>query len=57
MLKWEKVRENKIEDDTGDLIHRYEVEGRWLYRNIIILRGVSHVSMAFVPKSIEKEYK
>lgn len=47
-MSWKKV----FQIDTCDHTHRMEVEGGYLYRNIIILRGVEHVTMTFVPTTL-----
>lgn len=51
MSKWEKVFEDPSD---ADLIYRIEIEGGYLYRNVIIISGIYHVSMTFVPFAIRE---
>lgn len=45
---WKEVRDEQW-TGGGDYLHRREVEGGYLYRNIWIAQGMHHVSMVFVP--------
>jgi hypothetical protein len=47
-MSWKKVHED-LSHNTADHLHRLKIEGGWLYRNILILRGTENVTMVFVP--------
>jgi hypothetical protein len=55
-MTWKKVFE-KVQDDCRDLTHRLEVEGGYLYRNIIAFpESGPIVTMAFVKLPDKCEY-
>jgi len=50
-MAWKKV----FQDDT-DWTHKLEIEGGYLYRNIVLVAGHYHSTMVFVPLPDKCEY-